>query len=135
MPSENPEGHSVGLVMTFPLFDGFMRENAIKTALAKQNKAHEQDMLARQQVMKEVNQAALMLNAAKKNIEASNKGLEQAEEQFRIAQDRYAGGRGIQVELLDAQTALTRARFNAVAALADHQTARAMWLKATGQVW
>ena len=91
-------------------------------------------MLARQQVMKEVNQAALMLNAAEKNIEASKKGLEQANEQFRIAQDRYAGGRGIQVELLDAQTVLTRARFNAVAALADHQTAQAMWLKATGRI-
>ena len=39
MPNENPKGYSVGLVMTFPLFDGFMRENAIKTALAKQDKA------------------------------------------------------------------------------------------------
>ncbi len=75
-----------------------------------------------------------MLAVAEKNIEASRKGQEQAEEQFRITQDRYASGRGIQLEVLDAQTALTRARFNAVAALADHQTALAMWLKATGRV-
>ena len=54
--------------------------------------------------------------------------------EFRIVQERYASGRGIQVEILDAQTTLTRARFNAVAALADHQTAQAMWLKATGRV-
>jgi outer membrane protein TolC len=60
--------------------------------------------------------------------------LDQAEEQFRIVQERYASGRGSQVEILDAQTTLTRAQFNAVAALADHQTAKAMWLKATGQV-
>jgi outer membrane protein TolC len=81
-----------------------------------------------------VNQAALMLQAAERNVEASRKGLTQAEEQFRIAQERYASGRGIQVELLDAQAALARARFNAVAALADHQAARAMWLQATGRV-
>ena len=32
-------------------------------------------------------------------------------------------GRGIQVEVLDAQVSLTRARFNAVAALADYNGA------------
>jgi len=36
--------------------------------------------------------------------------------------------------VLDAQTTLTRARFNVVAALADHHTARALWLQATGRV-
>ena len=133
-PTEHPEGYSVGLVITLPLFDGFMRESAIGTARAKWDQAREREMLARQQVVKEVNQAALMILAAEKNVEASRKGLEQAEEQSRIMQERYASGRGIQVEVLDAQTNLARARFNVVAALADHQTARAMWLKATGQV-
>lgn len=90
-------------------------------------------MLARQQVAKEVNQAALMLGAAEKNVEASKKGLDQAEEQFRIGQERFAGGRGIQLEVLDAQATLTRARFNLVASLADHESAKATWLKATGR--
>jgi len=133
-PFSKPEGYSAGLVLTIPLFDGFMRENAIGTARAKQDKAIEQETLARQQVAKEVNQAALMLQAAEKNVEASRKGLQQAEEQFRIVQERYAAGRGIQLEILDAQTALTRARFNVVAALADHEAAKAMWIKATGRV-
>lgn len=133
-PVDYAEGYSVGLVMTVPLFDGFMRENAINTARSKQGKIREQEMQARQQVVKEVNEAALMLTSAEKNVEASKKGLERAEEQFRIARERFAGGRGIQLELLDAHAVLYRARFNAVAALADHQTARAMWLKATGRV-
>jgi outer membrane protein TolC len=133
-PFQKPEGYSAGLVITIPLFDGFMRENAIGTARAKRDKAVEQETLARQQVAKEVNQAALMLQAAEKNVEASRKGLDQAEEQFRIVRERYAGGRGIQLEVLDAQTALTRARFNAVSALADYNSARAMWLRATGKV-
>jgi len=121
-------------VITIPLFDGFMRENAIGTARAKRDRAVEKETLARQQVAKEVNQAALMLQAAEKNVEASGKGLDQAEEQFRIVRERYAGGRGIQLEVLDAQTALTRARFNAVSALADYNSAQAMWLRATGRV-
>jgi len=130
---EKPEGYSAGLVLTIPLFDGFMRENAVGTARAKREKARELEMQARQQVTKDVNQTALMLAAAEKNVDASRKGLEQAEEQFRIVQERYAAGRGIQLEILDAQTVLTRARFNVVAALADHEAAKAMWFKATGR--
>lgn len=133
-PTDKPEGYSAGVVLTIPLFDGFMRENAIGTARAKRDKAQEQAVLARQQIAKDVNQAALLLGAAEKNVDASRKGLDNAEEQFRIVQERYAGGRGIQLEVLDAQTALTRARFNAVSALSDYNTAGAMWLRATGRV-
>ncbi|MBI3085566.1 MAG: TolC family protein [candidate division NC10 bacterium] len=131
---EKPEGYSAGLVMTIPLFDGFMRENAGVTARAKRDKARELEVQARQQVAKEVNQAGLMLVAADRNVEASGQGLDQAQEQFRIAQERFTSGRGIQLEVLDAQATLTRARFNVVAALADHHSALAMWFKATGRV-
>jgi len=129
-----PEGYSAGVVLTIPLFDGFMRENAVATARAKRDKAHELEVQARQQVAKDVHQATLMLAAAEKNVEASRKGLVQADEQFRIVQERGRGGRGTQLETLDAQVTFTRARFNVVAALADHQAAWAMWLRATGRV-
>lgn len=132
--TETPEGYSAGLVLTIPLFDGFMRENAIVTARARQEKAQEQAVLARQQVAKEVSQAALLLEAAEKSIEAARRGLSQAEEQFRIVRERVASGRGIQLEILDAQATLTRSRFNIVSAVAEHETARALWLRATGRV-
>jgi outer membrane protein TolC len=132
--AETPNGYSAGLVLTIPLFDGFMRENAIGTARAREDKAQEQVILARQQIAKEVSQAALMLDAAEKTIEAARQGLKQAEEQFRISQERFSSGRGIQLEVLDAQSTLTRSRFNIVSALAEHETARAMWLRATGRV-
>ena len=133
-PWDNFNGYLAGLVLTIPLFDGFMRESAIGTARGKRDKARELVIQARQQISKEVNQAALMMTAAESNVEAGRKGLEQAEEQFRIIQERYSSGRGIQLEILDAQTALTRARFNLVAALTDYESAQAMWLKATGRI-
>jgi outer membrane protein TolC len=132
--ADSAEGYSVGVVVTLPLFDGFSRENALKTAKAKLEKALQSEGLVRQQILKEVNQAALMLAAAEKSVEASRKGLEQADEEFRIVKERFASGRGIQLEILDAQVSLTRARFNAVAALADYSSALAMWLRATGRV-
>ena len=132
--SSSDNGYSVGLVVTLPLFDGFMRENAVNTAKAKLDRAVQAEGLARQQIAKDVTQAGLMLAAAEKGVEASRKGLEQAEEESRIMQERFQAGRGIQLEILDAQVTLTRARFNAVAALADYHAALAMWRRATGQI-
>ncbi len=132
--SMTANGYSVGVVVTLPLFDGFMRENALKTAKAKLDRAIQAEGLARQQIAKDVNQAALMLAATEKSVDASRKGVEQAEEEFRVVKERFASGRGIQVEILDAQAALTRARFNAVSALAEYESALAMWLRATGRV-
>jgi outer membrane protein TolC len=128
------EGHSVGVVVTLPIFDGFMRENALNTAKAKHDRAVQAEGLVQQQIAKEVHQSALMLGAAEKSVAASRKGLEQAEEEARIVKERFESGRGIQLEILDAQASLTRARFNAVSALADYHVALAMWLKATGRV-
>jgi outer membrane protein len=134
MRGDSAEGYSVGIVVTLPVFDGFMRENAVKTAKAKLDRAAQAEGLARQQIAKDVNQAALMLAAAEKSVEASQIGLAQAEEETRVIRERFASGRGIQLEVLDAQVALTRARFNAVNALAEYQGAHAMWLRAIGRV-
>jgi outer membrane protein TolC len=128
------EGYSVGVVVTLPLFDGFLRENALRTAKAKHDRAVQAEGLVRQQIAKDVNQAALMLAAADKGVEASGRGVVQADEDFRVVRERFESGRGIQVEVLDAQVALTRARFNVVNALAEYHNALAMWLRATGRV-
>ena len=134
MRGDNSEGYSVGVVVTLPLFDGLLRENALNTAKARLERAGQAEGLVRQQIAKDVNQAALMLTAAEKGVEASRKGLEQAEEESRVVKERFESGRGIQLEILDAQVVLTRARFNAVNTLADYHSALAMWLRATGRV-
>jgi len=132
-PSSSSDGYSVGLVVTLPVFDGFLRENALKTAKARLDRAVQAEGLVRQQIAKDVNQAVLTLRAAEKAVDASRKGLDQAEEEFRVVRERFESGRGIQLEILDAQAAVTRAGFNAVNALAEHQGALAMWLRATGR--
>ena len=134
VPRSSDEGYSVGVVVTLPFFDGFLRENAVQTAKSKLDRAVQAEGLVRQQIAKDVHQAALTLGAAEKSVEASRTGLEQAEEDFRVVRERFEAGRGIQIEILDAQVALTRARFNAVQALAEYQSAQAMWLRATGRV-
>src|SRR5262249_37294374 len=48
--SMSDNGYSVGVVVTLPLFDGFQRENAVKTAKAKLDRALQAQGLARQQI-------------------------------------------------------------------------------------
>jgi outer membrane protein len=134
MRGDTSEGYSVGVVVTLPLFDGFTRENALNTAKAKLERAGYAEELVRQQIARDVHHAVVMFAAAEKGVEASRKGLEQSEEEFRIVKERFEAGRGIQLEILDSQVSLTRARFNSVAALAEYHTALAMWLRATGRV-
>ena len=107
--------------------------SAVSTAKARLDRATQAEGLARQQVARDVHQAALMLKAAVSSVAASRRGLEQAEEEFRVVQERFQAGRGIQLEILDAQAAVTRARFNVVSAVADYHGARALWLRATGR--
>jgi outer membrane protein TolC len=134
MRGEGAEGYSVGIVLTLPVFDGFQRENAVRTAKSRLDRAVQAEGLARQQIARDVNQAALILTAAEKSVEASEKGLEGAVEEARVIRERFESGRGIQLEVLDAQVALTRARFNAVNARAEYHGAQAMWLRAIGRV-
>jgi outer membrane protein TolC len=133
-PRTSDEGYSVGVVVTLPVFDGFLCENAVRTARAKLDRAVQAEGLARQRIAREVNEAALMLSAADKSVAASGRGLDQAAEDFRVTMERFRAGRGIQLEVLDAQVALTRARFNVVSALVEYRSAHALWLRATGQV-
>jgi outer membrane protein TolC len=131
---ESPDGYSVGVVVTLPIFDGLMRENQVKTAKSRLERAVQQERIVRQQVEKDTRQASLMLEAARRAVDASAKGLEQAEEESRVVRQRFEAGRGIQLEILDAQVTLTRARFNVVNALADYESARAMYLRGVGRI-
>lgn len=49
MRGDGAQGYSVGVVVTLPVFDGFMRENALKTARSKLDRAVQAEGLARQQ--------------------------------------------------------------------------------------
>jgi outer membrane protein len=131
---ESQDGYSVGVVVTLPIFDGLMRENQVKTARSKLDRAVQQERIVRQQIEKDTRQALLMFEAAQRAVDASAKGLEQAAEESRVVRERFEAGRGIQLEILDAQVTVTRARFNAVNALADYEIARATFLRGVGRV-
>ncbi len=126
-------GTTFGVVIGLPILDGGMRRAQVNEATAQQRKALLDYEKVALEVIKDVETAFLALQAAERNIKTAETVLVSAEEDYRIAQLRYTEGRGINVEVLDALTARTRARTNHVQALYDYNVARDRLLRAIGQ--
>ncbi len=87
----------------------------------------------RDQVRLEVKRSWLELKDAEGQVGVTVKAIAQAEENFRISQERYKEQVGTATEVLDAQTLLTRARADHANALGDYQIGYARLERAMGK--
>ena len=120
------------LTTSISIFDGGATRAAVDKADSDKNNSE----FTRQQVIDGVTldtrQSYLSLKESQERIRAAEKGLEQARESMRLAQARYKGGVSTQIEVLDAQAALTLAETNYVNAQYDYQVALARLERAVG---
>lgn len=120
------------LTVSMPLFDGGKTRAAVDQAQSDARNVklgHDQTVLG---VKLDAQQAYLSLNEGREKIAVAEKALEQGRESMRLAQVRYKAGVSTQVEVFDAQTALTQAETNHVNAVYDYYTAMARLEKAVG---
>jgi len=80
----------------------------------------------------EVQEASLRVTEARKNIQVAETAVSQAEENFRINEERYKGQVATSTDVLDALTLLTQARTNYYRALSDYNVAKARLRRAMG---
>jgi outer membrane protein len=123
---------SVGLNVSFPLFDGFRTNARVEQASVDRQKVHIAKLKAEEGMKIQVQAAELKMAEARKRIRGQEKNIEQAEKAVRIAETRYKNGVGTQLELLDTQVAMTRAQTNYAQAIYDYLVARAEWQYAVG---
>jgi outer membrane protein TolC len=117
------------------VFDGFLTRGKIAEARAQLAAARAQLRQTELAVQLEMKQALLNLDEARARLETTARAAAQAEESLHIAQQRYAEGLTLLAQVLDAETARTRARQRRVAAEADALIARAALDKALGRPW
>jgi outer membrane protein TolC len=72
---------------------------------------------------------------AKKRIVGQERNVAQAEKAVSIAQTRYRSGVGTQLELMDSQVAMTRARATRAQAVYDFLVAKAEWENTAGNTF
>jgi outer membrane protein TolC len=102
---------------------------------ARENQAIEASKELNDQITLEIKNAYLMLQEAEHQISVSQKLIEQAEENFRISEERYKEHVGTSTEVLDAQTLLTRAKSEYANALGDYSIHYAKLQRAMGNIW
>lgn len=107
----------------------------VDASRAKENQAIEASKELNDQITLEIKNAYLMLQEAENQIAVSQKLIEQAEENFRISEERYKERVGTSTEVLDAQTLLTRAKSEYANALGDYNINDARLQRAMGKIW
>ncbi|HMK57349.1 MAG TPA: TolC family protein [Dissulfurispiraceae bacterium] len=126
------EGWNAGVVVTFPIFSGFLTHHLVNESIATADAAKANLDLLKQSVILEVQQAFLNLRAAEERIPTAELAVRQATENLDIANGRYAAGVGNPVEVTDAQVAYTNAKTAYIQALYDYNVASAALDKAIG---
>lgn len=125
-------GWDIGWQASWNIFDGKLTKGKIAEATALHRKAQEDiDDVARR-IELDVRTAYSNFLEAKEVLESQKKVQEQAEEALRLAIARSEAGSGTQLDVLNAQTALTEARTTQIVALHDFSVARAKLERAMG---
>jgi len=110
--------------LSWDIFDGALTQGRVVEATARVEGAEEALHDTQRRIGLEVRTAWSTVNDAREVLDSQEKTVEQAEEALRLARSRNEAGTGTQLEILDAETALTEARNTRTAALRDYSVAK-----------
>lgn len=131
-PGDENENWGVGVNVNLNVFDSGVTAAKVRAAEANLYKAEETYRQTKDSVQLDVRNSYLSLREAEKRIATSKIAVESAQEDYRISQLRYQAGVGTNIDVMDAQVALTQAQNNYVQALYDYNTSSAALAKAMG---
>jgi len=132
LPGTQNNNWSVGAGVNFNIFDAGLTRAKVRAARDAVEKANQQDRQVKDGIQLDVRQAYLSLRNAEKRISTTQVAVDEAVEDYKIAQVRYSAGVGINLDVVDAESALLTARTNTVQALYDYNTSKAQLDKAMG---
>jgi outer membrane protein TolC len=125
-------GGTLGVTVSFPLFDAGERRADVRRMRAMQARAEGLVRQAELNVERDVRQAWLDVLTAEENARSAQSSVESAQAAYDVVRLRVEAGKGILLEQLDALQVLVRARADLARALYDHSLARARLDRAAG---
>jgi outer membrane protein len=132
IPGEDPDRWTVTLQGEWTFWEWGKTRHEVTAARARLQKAKYVLDGVKDNIKLEVKEAYLSLREAEKNIQVAKTAVVQAEENFRMNEERYKQQVATSTDVLDAQTLLTQARTNYFNALSDHNIAWARLERAMG---
>jgi len=125
-------GWNIGATFSFPVFNGFLTKYQVEEAKENLNVLRANEESLRQSVFLEVQQAYLNLKEAEDSIPTAELTVQQAQENFEIANGRYAAGVGNPIEVTDAEVLLANAKLSYIQALYNYKVSQSSLEKAMG---
>jgi len=123
---------NAGVMATLPIFDGFAREGEIIQQNARLKQAQIDLIDTEETALFELTKAQFGIENADEFVESQRLNLTRAGEGLRLAEVGYKEGTNTQVEMIDAQAALTTARVFYYQAIYSHLIAKLDLQKAMG---
>jgi outer membrane protein len=123
-----------GVQGTWPIFDGFQREGTIIQEKARLRQAQIGLIDAEETAIYELTQALLSMKDAEEFVQSQRLNLTRANEGLRLAEVGYQEGINTQVEVIDAQSALTEARVNYYQSIYSHVVSKLAVQRAMGTI-
>jgi outer membrane protein TolC len=124
--------YTVGLLLNWNLWDGKLTRGKVGEAGARLNEVEEQRRKLRLDLAFELHQSRLALEEANERIEVAERTVALAEESVTLTRARFEEGLVLASQLIDAETAATRAQIRLISSRADQQIARAAMRRAVG---
>jgi len=121
-----------GVMVTLPLFDGLSREGEIKQQKARLKQSQINLVDAEETALFELTRALLSIENTEEFVESQQLNITRAEEGSRLSKVGYKEGINTQVEIIDAESALTRARALYYQAIYSHIISKLDLQKAMG---
>lgn len=126
------ESAYIGLNLSIPIFSGFQTTAQVEQADLEVRKMDLTISQVQKTITLGVRNAALKMSEARERVEAQQAAIGQAEKALSIAEIRFKSGVGMQLEVLDAQVALSQTLTNHAQAVYDYLVARADWEQLVG---
>lgn len=113
----------VGLSLSLSIFNGLRTGARVEQAELETRKTQESIKRTEMTLQTAVQSTLMSLKRARERVEAQGRTVELAEQGYRIASTRFRSGSGTQLEVTDAQLALTTAKTNRMQAIYDYHVA------------
>ncbi len=125
---------SIGISLSWNIFDGFYRERNVAAAKINRNNAMAQLADERNYTMSTIQTAYLNIEQLKEQKSVAQENVDAANEDLKITQEKYNLGAATILDLLNAQVSLTTAQVSLISADFDLNLAIAKLENAMGQM-
>jgi len=131
---QDAESWSVLAVANWNFWEWGRTKYRVDAGKSRESQSADALSIVRDRITLEVKNSYLQLREAEKRIAVAGQAITQAEENFRINQERYKEQVATTTEVIDAQTLLTRAKSDYFNALSDFNIARSRLERSMGVI-